>query len=323
MMRWPRVAILTVVWTPVALVAGLSTLAALGAQLGRISPRFDLLAQFAPLWLLGAAASLVAAFVFNGWMRSSVAAVSAIGILSAAPLIAPEFFRPLGPTAPPGAPGALKIVQFNVWHENPDPEAVLHWLDLERPDIAVIEENSPTFDAALARHPGWHVGCPRCEVMILSRQAPLAIETFRRWRHDPPLITRATFRDALGEFQVIGVHQAWPTGIVQQRQEARLAEVIAMSPRTRTIVTGDFNSTPWSFSRRRWDAAFGLIRRERAEPTFPARRYKHLRWLGLPFLPIDHVYAGPGWATVSVARGPRLSSDHYPVVMTLAPVAPR
>ena len=36
-------------------------------------------------------------------------------------------------------------------------------------------------------------------------------------------------------------------------------------------------------------------------------------------LPIDHVYAGPGWRTVSVQRGPKLGSDHYPVIVTLAP----
>ena len=67
-----------------------------------------------------------------------------------------------------------------------------------------------------------------------------------------------------------------------------------------------------------------LIRRDRALFTWPAQQDSRLRWLGLfPILPIDHVYAGPGWATVKVERGPRLGSDHYPVIVTLAPVAPR
>jgi endonuclease/exonuclease/phosphatase (EEP) superfamily protein YafD len=47
-------------------------------------------------------------------------------------------------------------------------------------------------------------------------------------------------------------------------------------------------------------------------------------WLGLvPFLAIDHVYAGRDWATVKVERGPRVGSDHFPVVLTLAPVSRR
>lgn len=86
------------------------------------------------------------------------------------------------------------------------------------------------------------------------------------------------------------------------------------------IIAGDFNSTPWSFARRRDDRDFGLIRRTRALFTWPAEKISHNRLPApFPYLPIDHVYAGPGWATVSVERGPRLGSDHYPVVVTLAP----
>nr|QQZ48664.1 hypothetical protein JKL49_14190 [Phenylobacterium glaciei] len=46
---------------------------------------------------------------------------------------------------------------------------------------------------------------------------------------------------------------------------------------------------------------FGLERRTKALFSWPA-------YLGakvpFPFLPIDHVYAGKGWRTVSVKRGP-------------------
>ncbi|MCR5880044.1 endonuclease/exonuclease/phosphatase family protein [Phenylobacterium sp. J367] len=138
-------------------------------------------------------------------------------------------------------------------------------------------------------------------------------------------LTRARYRDARGEYTVIGVHYAWPTDPQdQQPQEERLARVLAQTDRSRAIVAGDLNSAPWSFYRRKWDAEFGVIRRDRALFTWPARQYKRLRWLGVfPFLAIDHVYAGSDWATVKVERGPRLGSDHYPVVVTLAPVAQR
>jgi endonuclease/exonuclease/phosphatase (EEP) superfamily protein YafD len=141
----------------------------------------------------------------------------------------------------------------------------------------------------------------------------------------PGPLGRVTYRDAGGAFAVIGVHDEWPTNIGdQQRQEARLAAVIAATPRERLIVTGDFNSTPWSFSRRNWDKAFGIPRRDRALFTWPAGVMANMKFKApVPFLPIDHVYAGPGWATVSITRGPRLGSDHYPVVAILAPVAPR
>jgi hypothetical protein len=37
-----------------------------------------------------------------------------------------------------------------------------------------------------------------------------------------------------------------------------------------------------------------------------------------PVMAIDHVFAGQGWPSVDVRRGPRLGSDHYPVVVDVA-----
>jgi len=99
-----------------------------------------------------------------------------------------------------------------------------------------------------------------------------------------------------------------------------LRKLVADLPRERMILTGDFNSAPWSHMLRQTDAALGLTRRDRGLATFPADR-RGFPW-PVPVLPIDHVYAGPGWATVSVTRGPRLGSDHYPLVVILAPVSP-
>ena len=323
-MRVARVVLNLIMW-PLALALALAGASgAVAAQWGRVSLDYDVLAHFAPVWLAACAAALVLGFLFKGWWRGAVWAPALAGVAASAVLILPEFVRDVGPRARADAPGQVKVVQFNVWHHNPDPEAVLRWLDAENPDIAVISENSAPFAAALKAHPRWIVSCGRCEVLLLSRRAPLAAEPARRRRgseHVAPLTT-AVFADARGPFTVIGVHNAWPTDADQPMQEARLAEAIAEAPRERLIVAGDFNSTPWSFARRRWDKAFGLPRRERAVATWPARRYHRLRWLGAPFLAIDHIYAGPGWATVETHRGPRLSSDHYPLVVTLAPTLP-
>jgi endonuclease/exonuclease/phosphatase (EEP) superfamily protein YafD len=323
-MRPARLALDLLLWPAVALAAAASLALTIAAQFGRVSTGWDIAAQFAPVWLVVSAFTLVAAFLFRRWLRWSVVALSVTGLALAATLIAPEYLRDAGPRAPAAAPGQLKIVQFNVWHENPDPEPILAWLDAERPDIAMIEENSKAFSSALVRHPGWSVACPHCEVLILSRTPALSVDKPVRRKGVPNVpMTHGVFHDAQGDFDVVGVHNAWPTDPDQAYQERRLAEFTSRLPKRRLIVTGDFNSSPWSFSRRYWDGVLGIARRERAIPTWPAQTYKRLKWLGLPFLPIDHVYAGPGWATVSVQRGPRLTSDHYPVVVTLAPIAPR
>lgn len=111
---------------------------------------------------------------------------------------------------------------------------------------------------------------------------------------------------------------------VHAHQSRGLIEVVSHLPRERMILGGDFNSTPWSWDLQRLDREMGLIRRDRALATWPTGHSGGWRWPApVPFLPIDHLYAGPGWATVSVVRGPRLGSDHYPLVVTLAPVAGR
>jgi endonuclease/exonuclease/phosphatase (EEP) superfamily protein YafD len=309
---------------PLLLLAAISGVGAIGAQGGRFSSNLDLLAQFAPIWLFAGTAALLGGLLLRGGLRWLVILGGLVGVAGSAVLIVPEFLRDTGPHAPADAPGQIKIVQFNVWSHNQDPEAVLRWIDAEDPDIAVIEETPPGLLKALKAHPRWRVACAQCDILMLSKAPALkATPAIQRRGHEvmAPL-THAVFADRRGRFDVIGVHNAWPTDADQAFQEERLAKLISTLPQDRTIVTGDFNSTPWSFARRRWDQAFGIPRRDRAVATWPARRYRRLQWLGAPFLAIDHVYAGPGWATVSVYRGRRLTSDHYPVVAVLAPVTP-
>lgn len=321
-MRALRLALNLLLWPPAALVAGLSAFASIAAQRGRVSLQWDVLAHFAPLWLLGSAICAATALAFRGWRRWSLAGLGLVGLIAGGLLVAPEYFRDTGPHATAAAPGQLKLVQFNVWHRNPDPAQALDWLEREDPDIIFVEENTPRFAKAAAARGRWSVACQRCEVMILSKRPALETGYAKHKRKPAAPLSWAVFDDAHGRFEVIGVHNAWPTDPDQPIQERRLAQAIAARDHQRLIVVGDFNSTPWSFQRRRWDREFGLVRRDRALPTWPAQTYKGLPWLGLPFLAIDHVYAGPDWATVSVRRGPRLSSDHYPVVVTLAPVTP-
>jgi endonuclease/exonuclease/phosphatase (EEP) superfamily protein YafD len=275
------------------------------------------------VWFAGSLLGFAAAWAFRGFDRWALAIAGAVGIVAAGGLILPELLRNTGPKAVAGAPGQIKVVQFNVYFRNANVDGVIRWLAREDPDIIVLEETMPPLRARLQAEGRWRSACTAgCEVMILSKAAPVSAGAPKSLIRSEGPLSRATYRDAYGEFTVLGVHYTWPTDPkIQQPQEARLAEAIGRYPRARTIVAGDFNSAPWSFARRRWDARFGLIRRDRALRTFPAPLPNRWRWLGLtPWLAIDHVYAGPGWATVSVRRGPRMGSDHYPVVVTLAPI---
>ena len=321
-MRFLR-ALIAGLWTLALLTLGLSAAAAaLLAQGGRMYPRLDVLSHFAPFWLAAGVVSAAMALPFGPMVKKlALMAPGLVGALAATALMAPEYLRKAGPPAPAGAPGQIKLIQFNTWGRNTDVARTADWIVGEDPDVVVVEEARPAIrDAILARR-AYHVTCARCSVMIFSRARPVANDAPKQPEGGLRVpIARATFKTPQGAFTVLGVHYTWPTGgDIQQRQGARLADLLRRFDKRRLILAGDFNSTPWSFSRRREDAMFGMERRTRALFSWPAGEFSRRRILsGLPWLPIDHIYAGSAWRTVSVERGPKLGSDHYPVVARLA-----
>ncbi|MBX3483756.1 endonuclease/exonuclease/phosphatase family protein [Phenylobacterium sp.] len=308
----------------VGAVAGLlaagALIVSLAAQGGRFSPRLDVLTHFAPLYLAPAILALALALFAARPMRGPVALTALAAVAAVAVLVAPEFLS-VGrdPRAAADAPDQLKVIQFNAWGRNEQAEAAVAWLVAQKPDIIVMQEGGRLRDLLIAR--GFITSCKGCSAGVMARRAP--VRTFAEGRADghSAYLVSSTYADARGEFTVVAIHRFWPTRFARDRaQTAQLRELIAEAPKERLILAGDFNSTPWSFARRAEDRDFGMIRRTRALFSWPAARISHNRLPApFPYLPIDHVYAGPGWATVSVERGPKLGSDHYPVVVTLAP----
>ncbi len=292
----------------------LSAIAALAAQGGRVSSHLDILTHFAPLYLAGGAVTLVAAMFAH--RRLPPALLGAVAVIGSLALILPELLRPESPRAPANTEGRIKVIQFNAAQDTQGLEQRLAWLAAEDPDILVVEDSRAVFQTAVTQRLNRQMACGKtCEVAIFSRAPATKVDAPRRGRHGlGPAVTIARFNEPTGEFVVVGTHFVWPTQVRAHRENgARLEQLVTALPRERTILTGDFNSTPWSFVRRREDAALGLERRTRALSTWPANGP-----FGLAILPIDHVYAGADWRTVSITRGPRLGSDHYPVVAILA-----
>src|SRR5690606_2020219 len=122
--------------------------------------------------------------------------------------------------------------------------------------------------------------------------------------------------------EVVSVHLDRVTEGDMAEEQMREVRAMARSLGPRAIVGGDFNATPWTRTLRELDAAIPLERRTRALFTWPtpsrAMTEYELR-SPLPLVPIDHVYAGAAWRVLEVRRGPDIGSDHYPVVLTIAP----
>lgn len=294
-------------------------IAATGAGLGwggDFDWRLDVLTHFAPIYAgVGLLAALAGVAAGRPWRPPSVL-LGVVAMLCAGGLMWPEYARYVEPAAAPAAAGRIKIVQFNAFKRNIDLDRVAAWIAAQDADIVTLQEARHDLRDALVKRMGYQVAGSKEHVMILSRRPRLRMVR-------PPLdaspltYVNATYPSESGPFEVMTTHLDWPLYDTHPRQLTDLASVVARRPRERMILTGDFNSTPWSFGLRRADAALGLIRRDRALFSFPT----HIdRWdQPPPVLPIDHVYAGPGWRTVSIERGPDLGSDHYPLVVILAP----
>ncbi|MES2896538.1 MAG: endonuclease/exonuclease/phosphatase family protein [Pseudomonadota bacterium] len=300
-------------------------LAAVMAQGGRWSGVLDALTHLAPLYLAGGVLVLaVALFTPQRLGATRLAILGGIAAIGALVLVFPELTSPVSPTASPDAPGRLKLIQFNA---EPDPARYatqVRWLVDQDPDVLVLEGSGPMLRAAILKRMPRHLACSaNCDVAIYSRARPVSVGRFGGGRYGlGPEMAVVGFSPVDGGHTVVGLHYARPgsvapssrtaKAVVQSENSRRMLKVVAPLPKARLIVAGDFNSAPWSFVRRREDAALGIERRTRALFSWPAQGPTP------PFLPIDHVYAGPAWKTVSVRRGPRIGSDHYPVVAVLA-----
>jgi len=295
---------------------------ALLAQGGRISIPLDAITHLAPLLLAGAALAALLSGLGEGTARLAGLGLALVGAVAAAALIVPEFLRPLGPTAALGAPGQIKVIQFNVWRGNRNLKGITDWIVAEKPDLVFLVEATPALRDMIKARTGWSVIGSQSSVMVFTHAHYLVMN---RPETPPKTLTfvNGTYASSSGPLEAMITHLSWPSTAYHTEQSQVLRKVLAQMPKDRLILSGDFNSTPWSFERRKDDVGYGLTRRDRAVPTWPTGDGPWRGPVALPFAPIDHVYAGPGWATTSVRRGPNLGSDHYPLVVTLAPVAPR
>lgn len=312
----------------VACLAIVSCAAAVGAQGGRWNDRLDLLTHFAPLWLAGGVVSLVAALlIMRYWRRWTFASVALLAVISSAGLMAVDLKRLHERYAAAAPAQTLKIVTFNASVRNGNYSDIARWVAAENPDILIIPEGTKPLAVAIRAATSMRV-FEGSGAFIATRDKPLDERVAwdaRFLAGGSTALSWVVLRGPDGvPFTVIGVHCGWPIPARAARADnQKITALLNTMDRSRTILAGDFNSTQWSFRQRIADVAFGLERRDRLNLTWPAQLpMLDGRAFPTPFLSIDHVYAGSSWRTVSVVRGPRLGSDHYPLVATLAWVQP-
>jgi endonuclease/exonuclease/phosphatase (EEP) superfamily protein YafD len=305
------------------LVAAVAGLACLG---GAFSDRLDALTHWALLWVACAFMGLVlAAAVSRDGERKALMSAALLGIVALIVLMTPELvaaFRQ--PEKPAKGAATVKLIQFNLWAENHAPSETAAWILKQNADIVITEESGesawPILRKLKKAYP-YSIGCRSksgCDTRIFSRW-PIVDQHGFYEDGDGLVGAWATLRHPRGDFTVVGNHFVWPIPAGRWQQQSRLLKAnVARFPKDTLIITGDFNSTPWSWGLRRQDRALGLERRTRALASWPTGDFSRVVSAPFPILPIDHVYAGKAWKTVTVERGPSLGSDHRPIVAVLA-----
>ncbi len=322
--------LLSLMFRGTALMLGLAgTVLALASLGGAFSDQLDALTHFAPFWLsMGLAAMVLGAVFARGDERRAMMGLGLIAVVACLVLMGPDLLASARAKRLTARADDLKIIQFNVWHENNTPDKTARWLLAQDADVVILHEGGDkatrVVKAMKAYYP-FFVTCDgkrKCSSIIFSKKRMIARAGFFPEGRELPGAW-ATLADPKGPFTVAGVHYVWPVPAgPQQQQSQRMTDAIARFDKSTTIVTGDFNSTPWSFTMKRQDKAFGLERRTHAMASWPSGKFSRIGNSPAPFLPIDQVYAGRSWKTVSIERGPALGSDHRPIIVRLRRIAP-
>jgi endonuclease/exonuclease/phosphatase (EEP) superfamily protein YafD len=304
--------------------AGVCLAESLAAEGGRWFVALDLLADLAPLWLLGSLAAVIAALFLRRPTRAAILITGLAGIVAAGALVAPELLRPPPRPVAAGSEFRLRVIQVNFGGRGvKDPDRTAAWLAAQEPDVILVDDVVPSIRAAFERQ-GFHWRQGTAWTGIASRE-PLLRAPFpfsaKDWKEMPDL-ARGRVATPDGPADIVGVHLIRPFRGIGGRDPrfalAQLADLAQRYDRDRLIIGGDLNLAPWSFGLRRLDVRLGLARRDRAAFTWPARLFA--RDWSIPILPLDHLYAGPVWKTAGVWVSPPIGASHRALVVDLVEI---
>lgn len=211
-----------------------------------------------------------------------------------------------------GGPVHFSLLHANIWYDNATPSQTADMINREAPDIAVLLETFEYFQG------GWLPGVKgdwpyralcgdsACANMILSRWPITLIGERSPWRDGVsfPAMLAVRVHHPHGDFTLVAAHLKQPFDPVLQAEEAGwLAQYLKEIPQP-IVLTGDFNSAPWSPLIRKLERDAGISRIAHTGPTWPSGP---LTYVGIP---IDHIFGGPGVTASSVRRLAPFGSDH-------------
>lgn len=278
---------------------------------------FDLLSNFRPQYAV-ACTLLGVGLIFGDWRRTG-SVVLAVGLLNAV-LVGLLWVGPGTDDRVSGEP--FTVMSFNVRAANEGMAAVFDYIDRIDPDVVFLHETTRLWEAAAAEagleHEIYTVGQPGLifSTMVLAPQGA-EFESFGFATAEPRAVRVALDVDG-GRVQILGAHPLSP--ITAERAALRDAQLEwaadwAAGRDGPVIVTGDLNSTQWSHAFRSVVGETGLRDSTRGfgfQPSYPVDGNPLVR------VQIDHLLHSDDLVVLDRRLGPRLGSDHAPLIVRLA-----
>ena len=273
----------------------------------------DLFANFRVQYMVLFALCVVVLTIVR-WRKTALVAL--VGVAFTTATMAP-FFEERAAT--PASGPTFKLITFNTWFRNDQFAGAAKYLRASNADVLVLQEITAaslgTIDELLRDYPHRTVTrSGRHSLAILSRW-PLDSEHLHLAGGSTRIIrTRVQWQDR--QVTLIGAHLNWPLGRATAAMRARELEAIAAIAREEAsplIVAGDFNLTPWSDFYRQFVADSGLVDcaiGQGLRPTWPAQA-------AAVRIRIDLCFTSEHWRVQRLEVGPRLGSDHLPVIVDL------
>jgi endonuclease/exonuclease/phosphatase (EEP) superfamily protein YafD len=277
------------------------------------------------LWfVLPALLVAVAAICFRARALSVVAVVVVVGLV--AWVLPPAFREAPVPAAATTAP-RLRVVSANVMFDNPQHRAMVDELRSLDADVLLLQEVTPDWWHAiragglLKSHPHF-IEAARwgADGMALLSRRPFVSKRLLHVGRRP--VPTATVRVGRTEVHLVDVHVVAPVRSFDENRDQQLAinRIVRRTPKPR-IVAGDYNATPTN----RWyqellDLGFHEVHEAVGDPfatTWPNGLVR------VPPIRLDHVFVDdPPVVPLEVRQGRGPGSDHRPVIVNLAVLAP-
>jgi endonuclease/exonuclease/phosphatase (EEP) superfamily protein YafD len=291
-------------------------LATVAGFLGRLWWMFELASHFR-VHLAGMLGGLFVIWWFFRRRRTAILC----GVFAAvnAALVLPLLWPAAG--VAPGAGSRLRLVAVNVHTANQRSDLVLEFLRGADADVILLMEVDDRWLSALEPLRGTHphgIAEPRDDnfgIALFSRRPLTNCSVTELGLALVPSI-EATLEWGGQAIQLLGTHPLPPGSAeyasLRNEQFLEIAAYVRRQARP-TVVLGDLNATPWS------PHFAGLLRDSGLRNSSQGRGLfaSWPAWLPLGRIPLDHCLVPPAVQVVGKRLGPRIGSDHLPVVVDL------